>query len=85
MKWKNKGIKMQVPFLDLKAQYISIKDEIDAAIRRVVESQYFILGPEVEAPEKNIAVYCGTKYAVDVSSGTDGPPCFPHGPQCRAR
>jgi dTDP-4-amino-4,6-dideoxygalactose transaminase len=62
---------LQVPFLDLKAQYATIKDKIDAALRRVVESQHFILGPEVEALEENIAAYCGVKHAVGVSSGTD--------------
>ncbi len=60
-----------VPLLDLKPQYFAIRDEIDEAIRRVVESQRFILGPEVEALENEIAQYCGCKYAVGVSSGTD--------------
>jgi len=68
-KWKS--IEMKIPLLDLKAQYLTIKDEIDAAIRRVVDSQHFILGPEVQALEQNIALYCGVKYAVGVSSGTD--------------
>lgn len=62
---------MKVPLLDLKAQYASIKGEIDAAIARVVASQHFILGPEVEALEKALAEYCGCAYAVGVSSGTD--------------
>ncbi|MCJ7743498.1 MAG: DegT/DnrJ/EryC1/StrS family aminotransferase [Dehalococcoidales bacterium] len=56
---------------DLKAQYASIKGEIDAAIQRVVESGRFILGPEVEAFEGEMAAYCGTKFAVGVASGTD--------------
>lgn len=60
-----------VPLLDLKQQYVSIKTEIDQAIQKVVESQHFILGPEVESLEKEIATYCGAKYAVGVSSGTD--------------
>ncbi len=60
-----------VPLLDLRPQYLAIKDEIDEAIRRVVESQRFILGPEVEGLENEIARYCGCKYAVGVSSGTD--------------
>ncbi len=60
-----------VPLLDLSPQYLAIKDEINEAIRRVVESQRFILGPEVEALENEIAQYCGCKYAVGVSSGTD--------------
>ena len=62
---------MNIPILDLTAQYKSIKSEIDAAITRVVDSQHFILGPEVEAFEKEVASYCGTKYAVGVASGTD--------------
>lgn len=60
-----------VPLLDLKAQYATIRTEIDDAIRRVVESQFFILGPEVEALEREVAAYCQCKYGVGVSSGTD--------------
>lgn len=60
-----------VPILDLKAQYLTIKDEISLAIARVLERQHFILGPEVKALESEIAAYCGTKYAVGVASGTD--------------
>lgn len=60
-----------VPLLDLKGQYQSIKTEIAEAMNKVLESQYFILGPEVEALEKEIAQYCGCKYAIGVSSGTD--------------
>ncbi len=62
---------MRVPLLDLKAQYASIKGEIDEALIRVVESQHFILGPEVETLEKNLNSYLGSKYAIGVSSGTD--------------
>jgi len=62
---------MEVPVLDLKRQYKPIKEEIDAAIARVVESQRFILGEEVEALENEIAAYCGVKHAIGVSSGTD--------------
>jgi dTDP-4-amino-4,6-dideoxygalactose transaminase len=60
-----------VPILDLKAQYSSIKEEVQAAIERVLESQQFILGPEVEALETELAEYCRCKYAIGVSSGTD--------------
>lgn len=60
-----------VPLLDLKSQYRSIRGEVRAAIDRVLESQHFILGPEVQALEEEIAQYCGCKYAVGVSSGTD--------------
>jgi len=62
---------MTIPLVDLKAQHNSIKDDIDAAIRRVVQSGQFILGPEVKAFEDEVAAYCGTKYAVGVASGTD--------------
>jgi dTDP-4-amino-4,6-dideoxygalactose transaminase len=57
--------------LDLKAQYAGMKGEIDAAIARVLESQFFILGPEVEALEKEIAAYSQTAHGIGVSSGTD--------------
>lgn len=60
-----------IPPLDLKAQWLSIKGEISAAINAVVESQQFILGPQVQALEEEIARYCGTKFAVGVASGTD--------------
>ena len=62
---------MKIPFLDLKAQYAEIKPEIDAAIQRVVDSQHFILGPEVEACEKAIAAYCDSPFGIGVSSGSD--------------
>ncbi len=62
---------MNVPLLDLKLQYQSLKPELDAALLRVSASQAFILGAEVEKFEKNIAQYLGTKYALGVSSGTD--------------
>jgi dTDP-4-amino-4,6-dideoxygalactose transaminase len=62
---------MNIPLLDLKAQYATIRDEVREAIDRVVESQYFILGPEVEALEHEIAEYSQCRFAVGVSSGTD--------------
>ena len=62
---------MKVPLLDLKTQYASIRTEIRAAIDRVVESQTFILGPEVKAFEQEIAAYCRSSEAIGVSSGTD--------------
>ena len=62
---------MKVPFLDLKAQYESIKDELDAAVREVVESQRFIMGPNVQACEEAIAKYANCAHGVGVSSGTD--------------
>jgi dTDP-4-amino-4,6-dideoxygalactose transaminase len=60
-----------VPLLDLKAQYATIRDEIRAAIDRVLESQHFILGPEVEGLEREVAAYSECAYAAGVSSGTD--------------
>ncbi len=62
---------MNVPLLDLKAQYATIKAEIDAAIAEVMESQHFILGPKVEQCERAIARYCATSHAVGMSSGSD--------------
>ena len=60
-----------VPLLDLKAQYDTIRDEVDAAIQNVVESQHFILGPEVVALEEEISIYCQCEHGIGVSSGTD--------------
>lgn len=60
-----------IPLIDLKAQYKSIKDEIDKAISEVLESGQFILGPNVKDLEEEIAAYCETKYTVGVASGTD--------------
>ncbi len=62
---------MKVPLLDLKSQYKTIKDDVLKVVEEIFESQYFILGPRVEALEKEIAGYCRTRHAVGVSSGTD--------------
>ena len=62
---------MKVPFLDLKAQYESIKDEIGEAIQQVLDSCAFAGGPFVEEFEKNFAELCGCKHAVGVGSGTE--------------
>ena len=62
---------MRVPLLDLKAQYSTIKAEVEAAIAEVMESQHFILGPKVEECEKAVARYCNCSHAVGVSSGSD--------------
>ena len=62
---------MKVPLLDLKPQYHSLKKELDEALLRVAESQYFILGPEVENMEKEFCQYLNCKHAIGVSSGTD--------------
>ena len=60
-----------IPSLDLKAQYRVLQPEIEAAIRRVMESQHFILGPEVETFENKLAQYVGAKHAIGVASGSD--------------
>jgi len=59
-----------IPFLDLKAQCQTIKDEISQAINAVLESGHFVLGEKVEAFERDFAAYCSTRYAVAVNSGT---------------
>ena len=59
-----------IPMVDLQAQYLSIKDEIDSAVLDVLASGRFVLGPEVTAFETEFANYCGTTHAVAVNSGT---------------
>lgn len=59
-----------IPFVDLKAQYLAIQPEIDAAIARVLENSQFILGPEVAAFEKEFAQYTGAAAAIGLNSGT---------------
>ena len=61
---------VKVPFLDLKAQYHSIKPEIDAAISKVLESSQFVLGEEVAAFEREFAAYAGGAFGVALNSGT---------------
>ena len=60
-----------VPLLDLEAQYRPLRDELLAAITRVCDSQRFIMGPEIEALEGELAIELGVSEAVAVSSGTD--------------
>lgn len=62
---------MQIPFVDLRAQYLAVKADIDAAIAAVIRDSSFIGGPYLEAFEKAFADYCGTRFAVGVSNGTD--------------
>jgi dTDP-4-amino-4,6-dideoxygalactose transaminase len=59
-----------IPFVDLKTQYLSIKDEIDSAVLKVLESTQFVLGNEVKAFEEEFANYCDADYGVAVNSGT---------------
>src|SRR6202046_2351703 len=61
---------MKIPYLDLKAQYRSIKPEIDSAISKVLESSEFVLGSEVAAFEREFAAYCGTSECIALNSGT---------------
>jgi dTDP-4-amino-4,6-dideoxygalactose transaminase len=62
---------MTVPFLDLKAPYLELKEELDAAYRRVMESGWYILGREVEAFEQEFAAYCGVRHCVGVGNGLE--------------
>ena len=64
------SVPVKVPFLDLKAQYRSIKPEIDAAIQKVLDSTQFVLGDEVAAFEREFAEYGGAKHGIAVNSGT---------------
>ena len=61
----------KIDFIDLKARFADIKQDIYKAIEEVVESQYFILGPKVEEFERNVAAYCRVKHAIGCASGTD--------------
>lgn len=62
---------MNVPLLDLRRQYDSIKEELDQAVFSVLSHTRFIMGPDVKAFEEKAAEYCGSKFAVGVASGTD--------------
>lgn len=63
--------RVDVPLLDLKAQFAGIEQEVRAAMDRVLESQRFIQGPEVEALEEELAAYAGAAHGIGVSSGSD--------------
>jgi dTDP-4-amino-4,6-dideoxygalactose transaminase len=65
------AVKLKFPFLDLKAQFASIRDEVMAAVCGVLESQQFILGPEVKQFEDEVAAKLGAKFAIGCASGTD--------------
>src|SRR5260370_12161794 len=62
---------MNIPLLDLKAQYACIKNEVNAAVGEVLESQQFILGPKVAQCEKAIAAYSNCAHGIGVSEGSD--------------
>jgi len=61
----------RIPLVDLKAQYLTIKDEIDSAVQSVIDSTQFILGEQVLQFEEEFAAYCGARYCVSLHSGTD--------------
>lgn len=62
---------MKIPFLDLRAPYLELKDDLDEAYKRVMESGWYILGKECETFETEFADYCGTKYCIGVGNGLD--------------
>jgi dTDP-4-amino-4,6-dideoxygalactose transaminase len=62
---------MNVPLLDLQAQYVSLRDDLQRAVERVMSSQRFVLGDEVRGLENSIAGYCSTKHAIGCASGSD--------------
>lgn len=69
--WVSASKAVRVPLLDLRAQYDAIRAEVEEAVRRVFDSQQFILGPDVASLEQEISAYCGTRHAVGCGSGTD--------------
>jgi len=62
---------LAVPFLDLRAAYEELADELDDAVRRVMSSGHYVLGEEVDSFEESFAKYCGTRFCVGVSNGLD--------------
>jgi len=62
---------MNIPFLELKPSYLELKDELDDAYRRVMDSGWYLLGKELEAFEAEYAAYCETKYCIGVGNGLD--------------
>jgi dTDP-4-amino-4,6-dideoxygalactose transaminase len=62
---------LSVPFLDLKAGYIELQPEIDTAIKRVLDSGWYVLGEEVKVFEQEYAAYCEAKHCVGVANGLD--------------
>lgn len=61
---------MKIPFVDLKKQYASIKQEVDTAIKRVLDNASFVGGPELEGFEHEFAGFCGARFGIGLSSGT---------------
>ena len=77
MAWRRTLVKakqqaiISIPLIDLRAQYATIKDQMDAAVSRVIASGEYIMGPQVAQLEQEMAAYCQTTYALGVASGTD--------------
>jgi dTDP-4-amino-4,6-dideoxygalactose transaminase len=69
--FKGLVIEMEIPFVDLRTQYVEIAEEVQRAVDVVFESQRFILGPNVKRLEEQIAAYSNVRYGIGVSSGTD--------------
>ena len=68
---KTQSATQEIPLVDLKAQYATIRDEVRAAIDEVLETMQLTIGPNVRAFDQEWAAYCGTKHAIGVGSGTD--------------
>src|SRR5512138_744571 len=64
-------VRQKVSFLDLKAPYLELREELDEAWRRVMESGWFILGRELEAFEAEFAAYCGARHCIGVGNGLE--------------
>jgi dTDP-4-amino-4,6-dideoxygalactose transaminase len=62
---------VNIPFLDLKATYLELKADMDAAYHRVIESGWYLLGHELEAFEAEFADYCGAKHCIGMANGLD--------------
>ncbi|MCX4187971.1 DegT/DnrJ/EryC1/StrS family aminotransferase [Methylophaga sp. OBS4] len=62
---------MDIPMVDLKIQFESLRDEIESGFRQVLETTHFILGPQGRSLETEVAAYCGVQHAIAVASGTD--------------
>ena len=60
-----------IPFLDMKSPYLELREELDGAYRRVMESGWYVLGPEVERFEQQFAAYCGVKHCVGLANGLE--------------
>jgi dTDP-4-amino-4,6-dideoxygalactose transaminase len=62
---------IKIPFLELKRNYLKIKEDIDTAVSRVLSSGWYLFGEELEQFEHNFSEYCGVKYGIGVASGTE--------------